>query len=284
MADQLKVLVIEDSVQDTFFIVRELQRGGFLVDFERVETHASMQTALESKNWDLIISDYSMPSFSGAGALSLYQQTGLDIPFIVVSGAIGEDRAVEMLKSGAHDCVMKDNLARLVPSVTREMRAAQERRIRKQTEAATAYLASIVQTCEDAIIGKTLDGTVVSWNLGAERLYGYSAVEMIGRNISLLFAPYRPLEFPEIIEKVREGNFVEGLETIRIRKDGVPVEVSLTISPIKDAGGRVIGASTIARDITSRKLEESERLGLIQELTAALSHTHPDTATVHKHA
>jgi len=275
MSQALRALIVEDSVEDSFFIVRELQRGGFVVSFERVETRMSMQAALSGQTWDIIISDYSLPQFSGPAALALYQQSGLDMPFIIVSGAIGEDRAVEMVKAGAHDYVMKDNLARLVPAVEQELRALQTRRVRKQTESATAYLASIVQTCEDAIIGKTLDGTIVSWNAGAEKLYGYSAIEIIGRSVSVLFPPYRPDECEELMQKVRKGEQVRQFETVRLRKDGQPVEVSLTISPIRDAEGRVIGASTIARDITKRKQEENERLTLIQELTAALSQTRP---------
>ena len=180
-----------------------------------------------------------------------------------------------MMKAGAHDYVMKGHLARLVPAVKRELRAARERRDRRQAEAISAYLASIVQCCDDAIIGKTLDGIVVSWNAGAERLYGYSVEEVIGRSISLLIPSYRPEELPEIFDAIKRGESVEGLETVRIRKGGKPVEVSLTISPIKDATGRVVGASTVARDITRRKQEENERLGLIQDLTAALSHVHP---------
>ena len=165
-----------------------------------------------------------------------------------------------MMKAGAHDYVMKSNLARLVPAVKRELRAAQERRDRRQAEAIATYLASIVQSCDDAIIGKTLDGIVVSWNAGAERLYGYTADEMIGRSISVLIPSYRPEELPGIFETIKRGEGVDGLETVRIRKDGTPVEVSLTISPIRDATGRVVGASTVARDITRRKQEENERL------------------------
>src|SRR6266478_3364468 len=132
MFKALRALIVEDSVEDTFFIVRELQRGGFNVSFERVETCVTMQTALAAQTWDVIISDYSLPRFGGAAALAVYQQSGLDIPFIIVSGAIGEDRAVEMVKAGAHDYVMKDNLARLVPAVEHELGAAMQRRIRRQ--------------------------------------------------------------------------------------------------------------------------------------------------------
>ena len=115
---------------------------------------------------------------------------------------------------------------------------------------------------------------MVSWNAGAERIYGYSALEIIGRSVKVLVPNYRPEELDGIIEKVRGGEHIQGLETVRLRKDGTPIEVALTISPIRDAAGRVIGASTVTRDITQRKREENERLALIQDLTAALSHSH----------
>lgn len=272
MSNPLKVLVVEDSVDDTFFLVRELQRGGYNVDFERVETPAAMQSALQQRTWDLIISDFSMPLFGGPSALALYQQSDLDIPFILVSGTMGEDIAVEMLKAGAHHYVMKDKLQKLVPAVNHELRAAQERRLCKQIEATKAYLASIVCSCNDAIIGKTLDGTVVSWNAGAEKLYGYTEDEMLGRSIRVLSPRYRPEELIELMDRIKQGEEVEQMETVRLRKDGSPVEVSMVISPIKDSKDRVIGASSVSRDISRRKQEENERLALIQELTAALSH------------
>lgn len=253
MSNPLQVLVIEDSVDDTFFIVRELQRGGFQVQFERVETASDMREALESGTWDLIVSDYMMPQFDGASALALYKQSGLDIPFIVVSGAMGEDLAVEMIKTGAHDYVKKDNLARLVTSARRELEAAQQRRVRQQTEDATAYLASLVQSCDAAIIGKTLDGTILSWNLGAERIYGYSAMEIIGNSMNSLVPPERKAEENEIMREIRNGGHIEDLVTVRRHKDGTLVDVALTISPVKDRQGRVIGASTVAQDIKRRK-------------------------------
>jgi PAS domain S-box-containing protein len=275
MPGPLRILMVEDSEEDTLLIAAELRREGLEAVYERVETAASLQAALDVHKWDLVLCDYSLPQLDGPAALAICQQKGLDIPFILVSGTVGEETVAEMMKAGAHDCVMKGNLARLTPAVKRELRAAQERRDRRHAESVSAYLASIVESCDDAIIGKTLDGTVVSWNPGAERLYGYSAAEMIGRPISVLIPSYRPEELPEIFETLKRGEGVDGLETVRVRKDGTPVEVSLTISPIKDAAGRVVGASTVARDITRRKQEENEQLGLIKDLTAALAHVPP---------
>src|SRR5947207_739689 len=159
MPAPLRVLVVEDSEVDTELILRELKRNGFEPVSQRVDTAESMTSALEQGSWDLIISDYSLPLFGGAAALSLFQEKGLDIPFIVVSGALGEERAVEMMKAGAHDYVLKHNLPRLAPAVRRELAAAEERRVGKQQGAMVAHLASIVQSCEEAIVGKTLDGT-----------------------------------------------------------------------------------------------------------------------------
>lgn len=282
MSDLLRVLIVEDSVNDTFFMVRELQRGGFNVEFERVETAASMQAALADQTWDLIISDYAMPQFGGAAALALFRRLDLDIPFVVVSGAMGEEFAVEMLKAGASNYVMKDRLNRLVPAVRHELQAVQHRRIRHQTDAASAYLASLVQSCEDSIVGTTAEGIIISWNAAAERLYGYTPLEAIGQPMSLLFPPYRPEEWSDTMEKLKQGEAVERLETVRLRKDGTPVEVSITVSPVRDASGHIIGASTIAHDISQRRQEENERLALIQELTAALSHSNPTSEDVGK--
>jgi PAS domain S-box-containing protein len=263
--------MVEDSEPDTLLVVRELQHGGFQPAFERVETATAMRSALENHPWDLIISDYSMPEFGGPAALAIARELALDTPFIMVSGVLGEELAVEIMKAGAHDYVMKNNLTRLAPAVSRELRAAEERRVRRQHEAAVMHLASIVESCDDSIVGMTLEGIVVSWNAGAERMYGHSASEMIGRSVSVLIPTYRPGDLPELYEMIKRGERVERFETIRIRKDRTPIDVLVTFSPIKDAEGRVVGASTIGRDITASKREEQERLRLIQELTEALT-------------
>ncbi|MBI4524421.1 MAG: PAS domain S-box protein, partial [Deltaproteobacteria bacterium] len=117
----------------------------------------------------------------------------------------------------------------------------------------TALLASIIDSSDDAIIGKTLEGTITSWNPAAQLMYGYTAEEIIGKPIVALLCPDRPTEMDEILEKIRNGERVEHYETLRMRKDGTFVQVSLTVSPIRDSSGRLIGASSIARDITERK-------------------------------
>jgi signal transduction histidine kinase len=135
----LRVLLVEDSEDDAVLLARELRRGDYAPALRRVETAAAMRAALADP-WDLVISDYALPQFSGLDALSLLRASGLDIPFIVVSGAIGEEVAVAAMKAGAHDYLMKDNLARLVPAIQRELREAGERRRRRLAEAERAAL------------------------------------------------------------------------------------------------------------------------------------------------
>jgi signal transduction histidine kinase len=127
-------LVVEDSEDDTRLMVRELERGGYNPVFERVETAQAMTAALAKQTWDVVLADYNMPHFSAPEALTLLQNSGLDLPFIIVSGSIGEDTAVAAMKAGAHDYLMKDNLKRLVPAIKRELLDARVRRERKQAE------------------------------------------------------------------------------------------------------------------------------------------------------
>jgi PAS domain S-box-containing protein len=116
-----------------------------------------------------------------------------------------------------------------------------------------AFLAAIVESSDDAIYGKTLDGTILSWNRGAERMYGYLAAEIVGRPVSEMVPSTKPDEVPQLLERVKRGERVDHFETARVRKDGEVIDVSLNVSPIRDASGKIIGASTTARDITEQK-------------------------------
>ena len=127
---------------------------------------------------------------------------------------------------------------------------------RKQSEELASHLASMIQASDDAIIGKSMDGTIVSWNPGAERLFGYKAEEVIGRPMAMLVPPDLTGEFARIMKGLRHGKHIEHYETTRLHKDGHRIEISVTISPVKDRTGAVVGASAIARDITRQKLVE----------------------------
>src|SRR5580698_796953 len=131
MATPLRVLVVEDTLEDAELLLLELKRGGYDVAYERVTNEAGVRNALASGAWDLVISDYSLPGFDGMHCLEIYREFNLDIPFILMSGTVGEEIAVQAMKGGAHDYIMKDRIVRLVPAIQRELREAQTRRERK---------------------------------------------------------------------------------------------------------------------------------------------------------
>ncbi|MBL8077671.1 MAG: GAF domain-containing protein [Anaerolineales bacterium] len=154
MNTKIKVLFVEDSDGDAQLVLREIQRGGYEVEFERIETAEHMKSALTHHAWDLIICDFSLPQFSAPEALGILQVSALDIPFIIVSGTIGEETAINALKAGAHDFVIKGNLSRLVPAIQRELRDAKVRSEHAQRERELEAIATVGSTLRKA---KTLD-------------------------------------------------------------------------------------------------------------------------------
>lgn len=131
MSKPLRVLIVEDSEDDAELLAYQLESSGFDTTYQRVATPTAMSTALDNKQWDVVIADYSLPQFSATAALTLLQEKGLDLPFIIVSGSIGDGIAVAAMKAGAHDYIMKGNLARLVPAIERELQEASNRRERQ---------------------------------------------------------------------------------------------------------------------------------------------------------
>ncbi len=141
MSRSLRTLIVEDSENDAMLLVKELQRGGYEPVFARVETRETMHAELKQNKWDIVFADFTMPRFNAFEALQLLHETDLDLPFIIVSGTIGEDRAVQAMKAGAHDYILKDNMRRLLPAVDRELREAKNRLERKQAERTIRHLA-----------------------------------------------------------------------------------------------------------------------------------------------
>jgi two-component system phosphate regulon sensor histidine kinase PhoR len=151
MAKQIRLLVVEDSEDDALLMLRELVRGGFDPLHERVETAEALQAALAGQSWDVIVADYRMPGFSALAALEIVKESGFDLPFIIVSGKIGEDLAVAAMKAGADNYIMKSNLPRLVPAIERELRDAEERRGRRAAEEALKNQFRQISTIFDSL-------------------------------------------------------------------------------------------------------------------------------------
>src|SRR5215210_652609 len=201
----LRVLLVEDSADDAVLLLRELKRGGYEVLHERVDTANDMRAALEKQDWDIVISDHAMPTFSAPAALELLRESGWrDLPFIIVSGHIGEDAAVKIMKAGAHDFVAKDSLARLVPVIERELRDAEERRQRRRAQEALRLAEEkyrgIFENAVEGIFQTTTDGRFLTANPMMARIYGYDSPEEMIQTIhdiawQVYFEPTRREEF-----------------------------------------------------------------------------------------
>lgn len=269
---QLHTLIIESSEAEADRMVLELSQNGFDLIHERVRSISEAEMALRNAHWDVVIADDDVTGCSADAVASLLRERNVEVPFICVSGKTGESVAVNAIKAGASDYIVKNNLSRLVPVIEHELAAFQQRRQSIRAHAAKHHLAAIVESSNDAIYSRTPEGLVVSWNKAAERMFGFTASEMIGRSNCLLVPPERLHELDESFERVGRGESVGRSETVRLRKDGSRFDVSITVSPIRNDDGTVIGASVIARDISERRREEREKLRLIEELTHALSH------------
>jgi PAS domain S-box-containing protein len=256
MSLSLRVLIVEDSEDDAALLERELRRGGYETVYKRVETAATMSAELKRGEWDIVISDYVMPRFSGLKALKVFEDSGLDLPFIVISGKIGEETAVEAMKAGAHDYIMKDNLARLVPAIQRELKEAAVRQERKLAQEALRQQAQVIDQIHDSVVSADLDGRVTSWNRGAERLFGYPAKEALGRHISFVY-PEDEHDFLEqkIIKPLKKKGEHE-IEVRMRRKSGEDFFAHLSLSLLRGSEGRVTGMIGYAIDITERKRAE----------------------------
>jgi DNA-binding NtrC family response regulator len=183
----LSVLIVEDMESDAQLYARLLKKANYELAYEQVENAAQMRAALEQRAWDLIISDYKMPQFNGNEALSLLKKTGLDIPFIIVSGTIGEETAVAMMQAGAQDYLKKDNLARLIPVVERELEQAAIRKERRRAQEQIILQSSALDAAANAIAITDRNGTIEWVNPAFTTLTGYELEEAIGKNPRELF-------------------------------------------------------------------------------------------------
>jgi PAS domain S-box-containing protein len=267
MGTPLRILIVEDSEEDTLLIVRELKRGGFDPIHERVETAKAMTAALEKHPWDIIISDYVMPNFSGLDALRVFKESGLDIPFIIVSGSIGEDTAVAAMKAGVHDYIMKGNLKRLVPAIARELRDAVVRQDRKRKEEALREsekrYRQVIENATEIIYAVDEKGNFTYSNPTGLKVTGYSLQELRELNYTDLVAPdHRERVSQAYINQFRERRPTSYVEFPFFSKAGEITWFGQNTSLVIE-DGKVVGFHIIARDITERKkaeeaLKESE--------------------------
>ncbi|MBM4328167.1 MAG: PAS domain S-box protein [Deltaproteobacteria bacterium] len=255
MATALKVLIVEDSEDDAFLIASELELAGHKPIWKRVETSQAMQEALRTDSWDVCIADYAMPRFSGPAALELVKELGLDLPFILVSGKIGEEAAVEMMKAGAHDYIMKDKLARLAPAIQREIREAEMRAEHRRAEEALRRseerFRAVIESAQDCIFIKDRNLRYTHVNSAMASLTGVRVWELLGKDAEFIFGEEAAEHIREVDLRVLSGESIEEEHTRPVR--GVELVFHDTLVPLRDPRGEIIGLCGISRNITERK-------------------------------
>jgi PAS domain S-box-containing protein len=379
----MRILFLEDAPQDAELCRELITNSGYLVEMDIVTTEKEFESCLSAKTYDIILSDFQLPGFDAFGALRLCSKVCPQVPFICVSGVIGEETAIELLKLGAVDYVLKDRPDRLPYALKRAIDDSREKEARQKAQASliasevqyrrlfetakdgilildaetgkivdvnpflielldyskeqfiqkniweigcfkdilanyekfvelqkndyvryenlpletadgkkihvefvsnvylvnqkrviqcnirditermraeveTARLAAIVESSDDIILSKTLDGIITSWNKGAEKIYHLSKDDAIGSSILRIIPEEHKSEEKEILGKIQSGLTFNSIETERVTKDGMHIQVSLTITPIRDREGRITGVATIGHDITARKRAEEQ--------------------------
>ncbi len=269
MKDPIKVLVIEDNEDDALLEISEIRRGGFNIVYERVDSKETLQEALE-KRWDFILSDNAMPHFSGIEALEMLRKTGMDVPFILISGTIGEETAVAAMKAGANDYIMKDSLNRLVPAFARELREAESREQKRQAEAAIQFerilLRTLIDNLPDYIYVKDTECRVIVANKSCIEYMGYnSESQIIGKTDLDIFNNDNGNQgFLEDMAVISSGKPILNKEEEFIDSNNNRRWLLSTKIPIQGAGGKMSGLVGLKHDITIRKnfefnLKESEK-------------------------
>jgi diguanylate cyclase (GGDEF)-like protein/PAS domain S-box-containing protein len=264
MSTPLRVLLLEDSEDDAELILRALRQGGYEPESTRAETREEMAAALERSEWDLIISDHNMPQFSATAGLELMGERGLDLPFIIVSAAIGEETAAEAMAAGAGDYVMKDSLRRLIPAIERELREAETRNTRRAAEralhASEERLRAVMDHVVDAIFTIVPSGEIEGLNPAAARLVGNDQAALLGTPFANLLAGSYSLEYAAHFDRYREQGSLQILgvtrEVLGRRGDGSVFAMDLALSEMGLGDERLLIA--VARDISERKKAESQ--------------------------
>ena len=263
-AGTLRVLLVEDSENDAMLLLRELRRGGYEPLFERVYTPEGMRRALGAAEaggepFQIVISDYYMPRFRAPEALELLRELGQDIPFIVVSGKVGEDAAVEVMKAGADDYLTKENMSRLCPAIGRELREAEVRRGRERAERALSRSEErwgrLVEQAADAIFVHDLGGNFVDVNRQACESLGYEREELLRMSVADVETEYAPGSLRRLWEQISSGQ-PRTLEGTHRRKDGstFPVEIRMGVF---EADERPLMLALV-RDVSGRREAEEK--------------------------
>jgi hypothetical protein len=280
MSDVLRALIVEDSEDDAEMLVRALRRGGYEVVYERVDTAGKMRASLARGSWDIVLADYSLPSFSGPAALALLKHSERDVPFLVVSGTIGEEAAVEALKAGADDFLVKGRWARLMPAIERSLRSATERRERARVESALRQSEAKHRALfEGAVFGiyqATAEGRFLTVNPALSVMLGYdSPDELVGMSASSLLVEGSRLA--DLQRQLGHQRQFTGEEEVWRRRTGESIRVRLSGRIIDLPGFNLPGVEVIVEDVTERRhledqLRQVQKMEAIGRLAGGIAH------------
>jgi PAS domain S-box-containing protein len=259
----LNILTVEDSESDAALNIRELVKAGYQVDYTLVDDSAQMKEALSRESFDVVFSDHNMPQFSSEGALNVLKESKKDIPFIIISGAIGEEIAVRMMKAGAQDYVMKNNLTRLAPVVERELKDAEARKKQKKSEEklreSEERFSQVVEIAGEMIWEIGPDTLFLYVNPVSELVTGFKPEEMIGRMKLLdLISEKERAEFKDVLFKSYVNNLNIKRQTLSCaHKNGNEIILEINSKPVIDNQSQFIGYRGTCTDITERKIMEA---------------------------
>lgn len=273
----VRVLHLEDDENDRILVQEMMRAGGLNCEFTAAITRESLEQALQANQFDLIISDYSMPSFDGLSGLAIAHKLSPRTPFIFFSGTIAEESAIESLKNGAVDYILKQHPHRLVPAIHHALHTAEERARLEQIEQKNREQAELLDKATDAILVCDLDQHIIYWNQSAERIYGWAAGEVMEKDvIETLFHGKSPSQFQDMMKHVEQRGEWTG-ELHELTRDGRTIIVQCRATRIRDENQQLKSLLLINTDITERKqLEEqflrSQRLESLGALISGIAH------------
>ena len=272
-----RVLFLEDNEDDVLLVERHVQQQGLEVEWVVVQTLTAFQEALASKTLDLLLLDYHLEGFDGSDALKLIQASGLDLPALLVTGTLGEEKAAEIMRMGAADLVLKEHLVRLVPAMKRELEAARVRRLKQAQKAENRLLNLAMAQTPDAIMITDLEGSILYANPALLTLSGYSQAEVLGQNPRLFKSGRHDQAFYESMWSTLKGGATWRGRLFNRRKDGSLWEQQIAISPVYDDQGHLQHYLATARDITheaelENRVAQTQRLETIGVLTGGIAH------------